>query len=234
MFKKNPVILNSRNYGDAAEVIGKASNVKVEAKKLQGKITFAVNENPKAKVIFDLYAGGFLNAFSVGFIPTKFKQNKDGSTDWYTIEEAELLEVSAVSVPANARALAKAKGIDIDMLKSNDDEHEPTNDDEGGAEKPEGDADPLPKYGEVPPADGEPSAKDGDDSESESDEGDEEAGGDAGAQAGAEVIPEEDKENGRVCGGSGKKMKSLYQTTYKYYCHTELVSASFLQSLHFA
>lgn len=115
-FKKNPVILNSHNYGDAAEVIGKASNVRVEAKKLQGKITFAVNENPKAKVIFDLYAGGFLNAFSVGFIVQKFKENKDGSTDWFTIEESELLEVSAVSVPANARALAKEKGIDTDVL----------------------------------------------------------------------------------------------------------------------
>ena len=32
MFKKNPVILNSHNYGDAAEVIGKASNVKVDRK----------------------------------------------------------------------------------------------------------------------------------------------------------------------------------------------------------
>ena len=193
MFKKNPVILNSHNYGDAAEVIGKASGVKVEAKKLQGKITFAVNENPKAKVIFDLYAGGFLNAFSVGFIPTAFKTNKDGSTDWYTIESAELLEVSAVSVPANARALAKAKGIDIDMLKSNDDEeHKPTNED--GEPEPEGDADALPKGDEVPPAPGEPAPKDGDGGESESDEGDEEAGADAGAPAGDEVIPEKDKE----------------------------------------
>lgn len=200
MFKKNPVILNSHNYGDAAEVIGKASNVKVEQKKLQGKITFAVNENPKAKVIFDLYAGGFLNAFSVGFIPTKFKQNKDGSTDWYTIEEAELLEVSAVSVPANARALAKAKGIDIDMLKSNDDENANDNDGSGDEpepeKKPEGDADALPKGDEVPPAPGEPAPENGDGGESEPDAGDEEAGADAGAPAGDETVPEEDPEGG--------------------------------------
>lgn len=131
-FKKNPVILNSHNYSDAAEVIGKASNLKIEGKKLTGKITFAVNENPKAKVIFDLYAGGFLNAFSVGFMPQKFKENKDGTRDWYTIEEAELLEVSAVSVPANARALAKAKGIDVDELPDEmiEDEDTPTEDEE--------------------------------------------------------------------------------------------------------
>lgn len=125
-FKKNPVILNSHNYNDAAEVIGKASNVRTDGKKLLGDITFAVAENPKAKVIFDLYAGGFLNAFSVGFIPKKFKENKDGTTDWYTIEEAELLEVSAVSVPANARALAKAKGIEVETLEDNEEENDNT------------------------------------------------------------------------------------------------------------
>lgn len=116
-FKKNPVILNSHNYGDAAEVIGKASNVRIEKKKLIGNITFAINENPKAKVIFDLYSNGFLSAFSVGFIPSKFKEDKNGNVDWYIIEEAELLEVSAVSVPANARALAKKKGIEVDVLE---------------------------------------------------------------------------------------------------------------------
>jgi len=205
MFKKNPVILNSHNYGDAAEVIGKASGVKVEAKKLQGKITFAVNENPKAKIIFDLYAGGFLNAFSVGFIPTAFKTNKDGSTDWYTIESAELLEVSAVSVPANARALAKAKGIDIDMLKSNDDDNT-NNEDEGAEPKPEGDADALPKGDEVPPADGDAPAGDGDGSESESKAGDEEAGADAGAPAGDEVIPDADKEGDEVTPPAGDEV----------------------------
>lgn len=125
-FKKNPVILNSHNYGDAAEVIGKAINVKVEDGKLQGKIIFAVNENPKAKVIFDLYAGGFLNAFSVGFMIKKFATDQQGLTDYYTIAESELLEVSAVSVPANAQALAKSKGIDVDLLdmKGSDDDDE--------------------------------------------------------------------------------------------------------------
>lgn len=187
MFKKNPVILNSHNYGDAAEVIGKASNVKVEGKKLQGKITFAVNENPKAKVIFDLYAGGFLNAFSVGFIPTKFKENKDGSVDWYTIEEAELLEVSAVSVPANARALAKAKGIDVDVLKSKDNEND-------SETKPEGGTDEVPKGDEVSGTDGEPTAGDGDAGQGGSGEGDAAGDGKPEAGAGDQPVPEAPKE----------------------------------------
>lgn len=191
-FKKNPVILNSHNYGDAAEVIGKASNTKIDGKKLVGKITFAVNENPKAKVIFDLYAGGFLNAFSVGFIPTKFKENKDGTKDWYTIEEAELLEVSAVSVPANARALAKAKGIDIDALpitKENENHDEPKPEDT--EEETDGDTVEIPKDDEVPTPEGETPAGDVDGGESEPGDGDEVAGGDAGGAAGGETIPDE-------------------------------------------
>lgn len=191
-FKKNPVILNSHNYGDAAEVIGKASQVKIDGKKLVGKITFAVNENPKAKVIFDLYAGGFLNAFSVGFIPTKFKENKDGTKDWYTIEEAELLEVSAVSVPANARALAKAKGIDIDVLPTNDDNNNDDKTNEDTDETPEGDSVEVPKDDEVPPADGETPAGDGDGGESEPGDGDEKPEADAGGEAGGETVPDEE------------------------------------------
>lgn len=114
-FGKNPVILNSHNYYDATEVIARAENTRIEGKGKRAKLiqewVFAVNENPKAKIIFDLYAGGFLHASSVGFIPRKFAEKPDGSRDWYVIEEAELLEVSAVSVPANAMALAKSKGL---------------------------------------------------------------------------------------------------------------------------
>ena len=114
-FKKNPVILNSHNYGDAKAVIGKAipKTVKVVNGKLQGTIKFAVDENPDAKIIFGLYAGGYLNAFSIGFMPLEFDDK-----DWSKILKSELLEVSAVSVPANPDALAKAKakGIDVDKL----------------------------------------------------------------------------------------------------------------------
>lgn len=112
-FKNNPVLLNSHDYSDATQVIGKITPISVKDGVLQGKIKFAVSENPKAKVIFDLYAGGFLNAFSIGFIPLEFDDNND-------ITKSELLEVSAVSVPANAMALAKAKGIDVDGLDDND------------------------------------------------------------------------------------------------------------------
>lgn len=121
-FSKNPVILNSHNYYDATEVIARAENTRIEGKGKKAKLVqewvFAVNENPKAKIIFDLYAGKFLHASSVGFIPRKFAENPDGSKNWYVIEEAELLEVSAVSVPANGAALlAKSIGVDLKQLE---------------------------------------------------------------------------------------------------------------------
>jgi len=121
-FKKNPVILNSHNYNDATEVIARATKTWIEGKGKKSKMLqtweFAVDANPKAKIIFDLYAGGFLHASSVGFIPTEFDKQKDGSTDYYTIKSAELLEVSAVSVPANAAAtLAKGIGVEMDDFR---------------------------------------------------------------------------------------------------------------------
>lgn len=112
-YKANPVILNSHNSFDATEVVGKATSINVVEGKLVGEIEFAVEANPKAKVIHDLYAGGFLKAFSVGFIAKEY-------IDAGIISLAELLEISAVSVPANQMALAKAKGINVEALEKSD------------------------------------------------------------------------------------------------------------------
>jgi flagellar biosynthesis GTPase FlhF len=121
-FKKNPVILNSHNYWSATDVIGKAIKIGVKNGQLEGTIKFAVEENPVAKIVFDLYKGNFLSAFSVGFIPKEFSDKGE-------ILKSELLEVSAVSVPANAYALAKSAGINIkplfkDIMKGLEDDDE--------------------------------------------------------------------------------------------------------------
>lgn len=216
-FKKNPVIINSHNYHDAAEVIGKAANVKVEKKKLQGKITFAINENPKAKIIFDLYAGGFLNAFSVGMIIDKFAENKDGSTDWWTIEEATLLEVSAVSVPANARALAKKKGIDVDALPDNENENDDTNNQDEDTDQDE-ESDEVSEDSEVSDTDEEEAPEEGDsgkdgsekseeDGSDEGDEGGDEA--DTGEDESEEVEEEEEEPNPKQTSYSRKVINAM-------------------------
>lgn len=183
-FNKNPVILNSHNYGDATEVIGKAINPRIENKKLVGEIIFAVNENPKAKIVFDLYAGGFLNAFSVGFIPKKFEQNKDGTTNWNKILEAELLEVSAVSVPANALALAKEKGIEIEKLldDKNDENKESKNDTKRNIDE-------ASKDSEIQNNDEQRTSRNNDSSESESYKKNESAKGYTRIKTSEEIIP---------------------------------------------
>jgi hypothetical protein len=106
----NPVILNSHNSFDATEVIGKAINLSTNSGRLEGEIEFAVDANPKARVIYDLYAGGYLHAFSVGFMPLEMDSRG-------IITRSELLEISAVSVPANQMALAKSKGIDVGAIE---------------------------------------------------------------------------------------------------------------------
>jgi hypothetical protein len=137
-FEANPVILNSHRYNDVMDVIAKATATRIVGRgsrsRLEQDWKFAVEENPtKAKVAFELYAGGFLNAASIGFIPKNFREEPDGSVDYQMITKWEMLEVSAVSVPANARALAKQKGIEVDALGEDE---EPT-EDEPTDEEPE-------------------------------------------------------------------------------------------------
>lgn len=99
-FKKNPVFLDSHNYDSIEHILGKVTSIKQE-KVLEGDIEFFV-DNPKGLLAKQAAEGGFLSATSVGFIPKMF--NDKGN-----IIESELLEISAVSVPANAEALFEKK-----------------------------------------------------------------------------------------------------------------------------
>ena len=69
---------------------------------------FASQENPFAKIARDLYRGGYLRAASVGFVPIRWEDGKDKSAFKRKYVEQELLEVSAVGIPANPNALALA------------------------------------------------------------------------------------------------------------------------------
>lgn len=93
-FKTNPILLWSH---DAMSLpIGKVTNIMPMGNELIFDAVFAMR-NPFAKMVSDLMEGGFLNTFSVSFIPQDIDQ--DGQ-----INKAELLEVSVVNVPANAEA----------------------------------------------------------------------------------------------------------------------------------
>ena len=120
-FRKNPVVLWAHTYD--MPPIGKALWIKNSKDGLLSKVKFA--PTAFADEIFGLFKEGFLKAFSVGFLPRKWtspetksdkKEPRRVYTDW------ELLEYSAVPVPANPEALALAiqKGFlnDPGLIKS--------------------------------------------------------------------------------------------------------------------
>ncbi len=107
-YRRNPVVQNAHSYACLSDTIGKSLVTEVRGGALFQRVQFAVNENPLAKVAYDLYQGGFLNAVSVGFIPIRWENGNAEAGYRRKYLEQELLEVSAVSIPANPNALALA------------------------------------------------------------------------------------------------------------------------------
>lgn len=120
-YRRNPVILWNHNAG---EPIGRA--VSVGTPKESGNLEIDVvfdesDENPRGKQIAHMFRAGFLQAGSVGFRSGKRTLRADLDKDhpayqelgdtprWrggFFFEKNELLEFSAVAIPANPQALA--------------------------------------------------------------------------------------------------------------------------------
>jgi HK97 family phage prohead protease len=114
-YRRNPVFQNAHNYGDILFTLGKALVTEVRSaggsQALCQRIQFAADVNPVARIAYGLYQGGFLNAVSVGFIPLRWEEpnaTKGTACPRRRYLEQELLEVSAVAIPANPDALALA------------------------------------------------------------------------------------------------------------------------------
>jgi uncharacterized protein len=114
-FVKNPVIPWGHNYKDppvaqAIEVGLRDGNLFFKAKFPTIDELSSDPEHPSewalfVDAIYNSYKGGYLRAFSVGFIPLEYEGNWE---DGYTFTKCELLEVSCVTVPANPDALVLA------------------------------------------------------------------------------------------------------------------------------
>lgn len=107
-YKRNPVFQNSHKYGDIMFTLGKSLLTEVRGNALVQQIEFAVGINPMAKLAYEMYRGKFLNAVSVGFIPLEWEDGKQGQAFSRKFTKQELLELSAVSIPANPDALQNA------------------------------------------------------------------------------------------------------------------------------
>lgn len=111
-FQKNPVVPWA--HDTSSPPIGKALWIKVKGQKITAKVQFAATEF--AEEIWQLFKGGFLKAFSVGFIPldgrsptpADLKKNPAWADARFIITKWELLEFSPVPVPANPEALMQA------------------------------------------------------------------------------------------------------------------------------
>jgi HK97 family phage prohead protease len=103
-FNKNPVVLWAHQYDQPP--IGKALWTKEDDVGILSKVKFA--PTPFAQEIFQLYKEGFLKAFSVGFVPKDYEDGDGQKKAKRTYKKWELLEYSAVPVPANPEALSLA------------------------------------------------------------------------------------------------------------------------------
>ena len=114
-FKSNPVILWAHNYD--LPPVAKAIWTKTQKNGLKFMPQFAPTE--RGVELFNLYRDGFLNTFSVGFIPKDFEEDEEETVEfmgWFgdifekpvlTYTDVELLEISCVSVPSCAVALVE-------------------------------------------------------------------------------------------------------------------------------
>lgn len=113
-YNKNPVFLSFHNSREFP--LGKTEKVWVDVDEVKAIVYFPTVEelstNPeqaseKAKLVdftYHCYKTGMLNAVSVGFIPLEWVETEKG----FDILKWELLEFSAVAVPANQDAIAEA------------------------------------------------------------------------------------------------------------------------------
>jgi HK97 family phage prohead protease len=117
-YRKNPVVQNAHRYDSVLDTIGKSIVTDVRGNELYQRVEFAVDANPIAKITYDLYKGGFLRAVSVGFIPKRWENGSQEVGYRRKYLEQELLEVSAVGIPANPNALKL--GFEAGAVDEND------------------------------------------------------------------------------------------------------------------
>lgn len=110
-FQKNPVFLWNHNRDIPA--IGKIKSATRSGNGLLFDVEFASKEVDEfADGIFKKFAEGFLSAVSVGFIPKDIEPifSNQGELMGLDIKRQELLELSAVNIPAHQDALAASLG----------------------------------------------------------------------------------------------------------------------------
>ncbi len=125
-FLNNPVVLWA--HDTTLPPVAKVVELYRQDGALKARLRFTPKEvNPFGYMTYQLYAQGFLNAVSVGFLPRRWQPRREEDLAADAVEgqpagihylRQELLEVSCVPLPANPKALvtARRQGIDVDPL----------------------------------------------------------------------------------------------------------------------
>lgn len=110
-YQRNPVVALNHKYDGLA--IAKTEQLEVIEDGILAKVKFPEpGVYDLADTVFELYKGGFMNAWSIGFIPLETEDRDGGGREF---QKWELLEYSAVLVPDNPEALTmlRSKGIEV-------------------------------------------------------------------------------------------------------------------------
>ncbi|HHT9153384.1 MAG TPA: HK97 family phage prohead protease [Candidatus Hypogeohydataceae bacterium YC40] len=110
-YRKNPVILFAHKYDQPP--VARAVEIGISQKGLRFRAQFpSRNEYPFADTIYQLYRGGYLRSFSVGFIPKLWQDRESISGEGpggRLFRRQELVEISVVPIPTHPKALVEAQ-----------------------------------------------------------------------------------------------------------------------------
>ena len=101
-FVQNPVMMLAHDHKGLP--IGTWRDVKVEGKQLLATANFD-SADPEALAVEGKYRRGIMKGVSVGFRPLEFDIVNGGGHETFRFKKVELLEISAVAIPAHPAAL---------------------------------------------------------------------------------------------------------------------------------
>lgn len=118
-YRANPVILWSHGdaggyFGEVPDLditlpIGYASDVSVEAGRLEATLNFVDEKaNPLAAKVYEGIKQGSIRAVSAGWLPHDVRSELHDGEEVLVVSKNELLEISAVAIPANPEAVLAA------------------------------------------------------------------------------------------------------------------------------
>lgn len=117
-YRANPVVLENHRWENLP--IGSATRVWIEQDKLMATIVFA--DTPRAREVRDLTDQGHMRALSAAWLPLDYElvRDDDGWTIGIHSRTQELVDLSAVTIPAQPQALrvaslAQADGYNVEL-----------------------------------------------------------------------------------------------------------------------